>query len=175
MGGNKPVNRTRNGRIPIRRYRERAFTLLEIVVALAVMAVAVSIIVTLYQASAVFAAQARELRIATDLAQERLVDIKIHPSHYRCASLSADAPVEIEAADKTTSFDPPKSLPPNQAAGTRELNAYQMYSWRAFAKLPQADSNLVELTVVVSWQSLGRNRSFALTTYAPKQDFGGAA
>lgn len=167
------MSRARTRKILVLKSTQAAFTLLEIVVALAVMAVAVSIIVTLYQASAMYAAQSREIRTAMVLAEERLQDIRINSSSYEWPTLTPEKPAEIKPVSGVYSVEPPKSLPPEPSAGLRERNMYEGFTWHAYAKLGQPNSEIVELTVIVEWQSRGKNRSFSLTTYTPKVRSGG--
>lgn len=169
------MNRQWTWRTPTRRLDRRGFTLLEIVVALAVMAVAVSILVALYQASSVFAAQNEETRKAVSLAEEHLTDILLNPAAYVWPALTPGKAMEIHSTAGEQRVEPPKSLPPDKTAGLRERSAYEIYAWRAFARLPEENAPYIELTVVIEWQSRGRNRDFALTTFAPKPSSGGAA
>jgi hypothetical protein len=66
-------------------------------------------------------------------------------------------------------------MPNTPAALNREKAHYQGFSWRAYATRPVADDGAIEVTVVVSWQERGRDRSFALTSAVPRYRLEGAA
>ena len=155
--------------------RKAGFTLLEVLVALVIMAVASSIFLTLYSASSAVARSNRSMQTAADLAGEYLTAIVANPNQYRWPDFDnkpygALYPVLRvgEAGLSMKQADPPRVRPTNEQASKREKNFYAGFSWEAFTVLPAEDADYVEVLVNVWWQERGRDRVFSLTSCLPR-------
>lgn len=161
-------------------FKASGFTLIEILVALAVVSTAATILISLFGSSLTLSRLNRSKTVAASLAQEQLDFILRNPEHY-IWKLEGSEPgqlVEIEqvgaakeAGDNGAagnSFHPLVVVPVEPRASTREENFYGKYRWQAYAALPQPQANHVDITVVVRWKDAGKDRSIALTSSAPR-------
>ena len=154
--------------------RRRGFTLVEILVALAVMSVAVSVFLSLFTASLDLAQSNRNKTIAASLAEEQMAALLRAPNQYdwHLQKASSGELVEITAAasngENDGRFTPPGVLPVLPQASTREEILYAKFSWHAYCRLPRADANYLEVTVAVRWSEEGRARVVTLTSSASR-------
>ncbi|MBI5091901.1 MAG: type II secretion system protein [Candidatus Hydrogenedentes bacterium] len=166
-----------------RRLASRAgFTLVEILVALVVMGVAMTLIIWFLSASVDLNKENRRERIATSYAQEQLTELLSNPSAYAWA-LSADAKLgEVKSKDeKAPGLTAPSVLPSEKLPARKyEANFYDGFSWKAYSRLPAADAHYAEVVVVVTWRSTsgmqsGSERSITLTSSVPRSAVEGKA
>ncbi len=145
-------------------HRSSGFTLIEVLVALAVVGVAVTVFFSLFSSSIRFAETSRNESIAASLAEEQLVAVCQNPSSFNWG-LKAAAPgqlvtVNASAAGSTAQF----TAPALAAISESEKNLYEQFSYKIFAKVPSAEAAYVEVIVAVEWTEAGRNRVFTLTS-----------
>lgn len=166
-----------------RRTAARAgFTLVEILVALVVMGVAMTLIIWFLSASVDLNKENRRVRIATAYAQEQLTGLVSNPSAYTW-SLPSDASLgEVKAKHEEASvLSPPSVLPSDKLpARKHEASFYDGFTWKAYSKLSAPDAHHVEVVVVVTWQSTsgaksGSERSVTLTSSVPRSAVEGKA
>ena len=153
----------------------RGFTLIEMIVALAVMSVASWIIVGLFTASMNLGEQARNERLAAEIAEEALVSICAEPHAYRWGEgdnprteLLPIMPANISEVQPLPATAP-ATLPANRNAAARNRGEYEQFNWQAYGQLPGENAAYYEVTVVVRWQDNGRDRVFALTQALSRQ------
>lgn len=151
------------------RLRSFGFTLLEILVALTVVSVGVTVIVSGYTSALALAQSSRNQAVAVALAEERMQALSQDPAAYDWGLQNA-APnqrVHVNLRGKPSDsypVEPPATLPVDRAANSREEVLYGRFSWKAFASLPSADATRVEVTVAIQWTESGRERVYALTS-----------
>jgi len=147
------------------------FTLLEVLVAIVVMGVGITVFVSLFGSSLALAQSNRYQNVATQLAGECLQAIVSAPEKYEW-HLDAAAPgtLEVVTATGTTQhpIQPPATMPADRRASRRDQNMYKQFSWQAYVRLPKPDAGYVELTVVVRWADKGREYVFPLTSCVPR-------
>ena len=149
------------------------FTLIETLVALSVMAVAVTVFVGLFSRSLSLGRLAQGRAIAAEAAQAQLALIQRQPSGFlwKIPADGGEAPFAILLSEE----DPkagnlialPSVLPADEAASRRASNAYEQFRWHAEGRLPK-DKAHVEVTVIVTWQDGGRPQMLALTSAVPR-------
>ena len=156
------------------------FTLIEILVALAVLSVGVTIFVSLFSSSLALSQSSRNQTVAASLAEEQVQLLLHRPAQYDW-HLETAKPGELvevtvpNASERYHPCDPPSVLPVEPSASMREQNLYDGFTWQAFRKTPSADAGYMEVTVVVRWIEAGRPRLFALTSAVPRSLITGAA
>jgi len=169
--------------------KRRGFTLIEILVAVAVVATAATILVSLFGSSLVLSRSNRSQLVAASLAEEQMDSILRNSSKY-VWNLDGAEPgqlVEVVPAEPATPevpgatkpavpagrpFDRLVVAPIEPASNAREETFYGKFRWQAYAALPQPNSKHVDVTVVVRWKDAGRDRSVALTSSAPRFSLG---
>jgi prepilin-type N-terminal cleavage/methylation domain-containing protein len=159
--------------------RERGFTLIEILVAFAVLGIGISVFVTLFSSSLALAKNSRSQTVAVSLAEAQLHDILSNFAAYQwpAAAIKPETLVEMglagEQVPKPHSFSPPAVMPVGERADQRERAFYERFRWQAYVRLPHQDSDHVEVCVVVRWTEAGRDLSETLTTVAPRARLSG--
>jgi len=155
-----------------RNARPGGFTLIEILVAVAVLGIGATIFIKLFSSSQDLAETSRSRTIATSLAERQLDALQRDPGQYEWPSQALETGTMAEILpfggdpDATRGFAPPSTMPVNAAANARETNFMERFSWQAYARTPDAEAAYIELTVVVRWQENGRDKSLAITTSA---------
>ena len=167
----------------------RGFTLIEILVALAVVATAATILVSLFGSSLVLSRTNRSQLVAASLAEEQMESILRNSSKYvwnldgaepgQLVEVVPAGPAKSEAAGAAKPavpagrpFDRLVAAPLEPASNAREENFYGKFRWQAYAALPQPKSKHVDVTVVVRWRDAGRDRLVAFTSSAPRFSLG---
>lgn len=150
----------------------RGFSLIEIVIALAVMSVAIAIFIKLFGGSLDLARQGRNHTIAISIAESQLDALVQQPNHYRWESVreTAEKPFPIRTSEDDPKagnpVSPPEALPAEVGLDARVRDRYENFRWKAFGRVPSGQS-YAEVTVVVLWDEAGRDRKLALTSAVP--------
>ncbi len=150
--------------------RQEGFTLIEMIVALTVLAAALGGLTAMYGFSLELADEARHKLLAAEMAEAQLVALLAAPDTFawHIDETNETAAFAITEADK----EPPFSgniLPPDVTLINRNTHAYneslyRRLHWQAWGRLPSPDAQAYEVTVAVGWQERGRARSLALTS-----------
>lgn len=165
------------------------FTLIEILVALAVIAAGTYAIISSFNQTTALAKMNRSERVAMDIAEARLLDLERNPGLYAwpsAASLSGGKAVRTPLKTAPESSPPaavpglhpcpaPETLPADRKAADNEKAFYERFAWDTFAKLPQADASYVQVTVIVQWTENGKPRVVSLTSSLPRSVVEGTA
>lgn len=150
------------------------FTLVELITALTVVAVALAGLIAMFGISLETARESRMKTIAAELAATQLAQLQATPESFLW---------EYEEGDATTLFpiivseDDPKAgntAPPlavnlvNRTIQARNEQLYRKFRWKAWGRLTSADAQAYEVTISVHWDIRGRNRSLTLTSSIPR-------
>jgi prepilin-type N-terminal cleavage/methylation domain-containing protein len=169
-----------------RGYRQKrrgtlGFTLIEVIVAIAVLSVAVGVFVRLFGGSVDLAQIAQQRTIATGLADEQLSAILRHPDRFLWEEDDAgNISIRLTGEDPKPGnpFDSLRvkleDLPPLKPVANQQAALYKKFRWQAFAKQP-TDKNEVrlpyyEVTVVIRWEDNQKSQALALTSSVPHGD-----
>ncbi|HPO12091.1 MAG TPA: type II secretion system protein [Candidatus Hydrogenedentes bacterium] len=154
--------------------RGRGFSLVEIIVALAVISIAGTVFVSMYMSSMDLARTARNRTIAARLAEEQLNTILRSPAqfHWNIPQTPTMDPFSITAGEskdsRTNTLGLPSVMPLNQNAFNREETLYNNFRWTAQGRFPALNSAYCEVTLVVHWAEAGRPKMLALTSALPR-------
>lgn len=153
------------------------FTLLELLTALAVLSVAATVFFRLFASSNALADSSQSHQVAAHLAEEYIATIHAAPELFHWPNYS-DAPIgELQLikpregtalATAAGVAEPPEAMPTIQRAFRRDRNLYQDFDWEAYARLPEASAQYVEVTVEIIWTRQGRVRKFSITSTIPR-------
>jgi prepilin-type N-terminal cleavage/methylation domain-containing protein len=150
------------------------FSLIELVVALAVMSVAIGIFVQLFGSSLDLARQGRDHTIAAGLADAQLNTIVQRPNDFRWErdpeAEERPFPIRLATDDPRAGnpFAGPEALPAEVGLDVREKALYDAFRWKAFGRIVPGQP-YAEVTVVVNWEEAQRERKVALTSAVPLQ------
>ncbi|MCX5758557.1 MAG: prepilin-type N-terminal cleavage/methylation domain-containing protein [Candidatus Hydrogenedentes bacterium] len=150
------------------------FTLMEVLVAIVVMGVGITVFISLFGSSLALAQSNRYQTVAAQLAGECLQAVVCAPERYDWHLNPADpgaltvvtAPGESPETRHPVSL--PATLPTDRRSNLRDVNLYKQFSWQAYARIPKPDAGYVELTIAIRWIEQGRERVFALTSCVPR-------
>lgn len=154
--------------------QRKGFSLLELIVALAVIGVAGTVLVSMYASSVDLGRSARNRTVAAQLAEEQLGAILRHPDQFRWevpATASKDPfPISpmTEAAKGKNLVKAPSAMPLNDNSFQREAALYEQFSWTAQGRLPDVNAAHYEVTVVMHWAEAGQPQMLALTGAIPR-------
>jgi prepilin-type N-terminal cleavage/methylation domain-containing protein len=151
--------------------QRRGFTLLEVVTALAVLAVAILISVSAYSTSVSISNMTRLNRAAAAMAEEQFEAIVSNPDAFDWSALAkakAGDRAEISPVKGDWAIEAPSSTVIGDRAINRKKAMYDRFSCEAFGVVPESGGGYVELTVVIHWKNDGRDELFALTSFAPR-------
>lgn len=152
----------------------RGFSLLELLVALAVISVAGTIYVSFYSSSLGLAKTARNRAVAAALAEEHLSAILRHPERFlwqKPAEAGLDQfPIAIGEDDPKAGnpVERPAAMPADEAADRNQAAMYDAFRWKAYGRLPSLSAAYYEVTVVVHWEEAGRPQLLSLTSAVPR-------
>lgn len=151
--------------------RARGFTLIEIIIALAVLSVATSIFISLMGRGVALGAHSRNRVAAANIASDILAEIQARPSSFvwpPFEELQAGGAAEItpHGADPGTTGHavvPPAGVAEND----RQAEFFRKFQWLAYARLPHEGANHLEVIASVVWVEGGRPMSLKLNTTFP--------
>ncbi len=168
----------RNMVFPTRPHRgccRNGFTLIEVIAALGVLAVATSIIISLFLSSLKLSESSRAERVAAGFAQQQLSDILANPANYSWPDLAKGAPgtptvlaLKGQTQNAPYACEQPGVMPDEPRALSKEQSFYENFTWQAYASLPQQDAAYIEITIAVHWKNRGKEQAFTLTSVAPR-------
>lgn len=150
------------------------FTLIEVLTALFVMGVAVTVFVQMYTSSLSISQSSTRYAVASQIAEEYMVELQVNPQQFVWPNFD-DANIGeligIGLADENGRLQKvalPTAMPITPGAYKREANLYGKYEWAAQARIHEADSNFVEVRVMISWDHQNRRQYFYLTSTVPR-------
>jgi prepilin-type N-terminal cleavage/methylation domain-containing protein len=144
------------------------FSLIEVLVALAVLSISIFVFVDLFVSSIQLGRNSRVRELAATIAEDQLHYLEAHPDRFVWQP-DADSPHTLfpvltseEEPKAGNPVEPPGVLPITQAAHDRAKDLYEQFRWKAFARLARA--GYYELTTAVYWEEQGRNQVLTLTS-----------
>ncbi len=145
---------------------------MEVLVALAVIGVATWVILSLFMSSMKLETNARSMRVAADLARDRLADIVARPEAYQwpdseSITVETGAPLILKDGDEQPDFAMPAVLPAHARAREKEARFFERFAWQAYVKRPAAGQGHYELLVSVRWEEAQRPQQLVLTGSIP--------
>jgi prepilin-type N-terminal cleavage/methylation domain-containing protein len=157
----------------------QGFTLAEMVIALAVITVATSILVSMLGHGIALGNHSRHRSAAANIGESILTEIQMRPTAYVWPSfedLSSGELVEITPTGASTGTAGHSVAAPLGAdvvpAGTlnprRQREFFDGFRWLAHGQRRMDGANHLELTVSIFWTEAGRPQSIALTTAYPR-------
>ena len=172
------VLRIRTSPSGLSRKRAGGFTLFEMLVALAVTAIAITGGLTLLMSSLTVSQMSRHISVATALAEERLTDLKNNPGQYNWSGLAIAAPnewIELDKEPGGTAFAPPSVLSQIKPDASQDKDLHEKFTGEAYARLRDPQDSKLEIVVVVRWTEGKRARSLVLTSFLPRRRVEGTA
>lgn len=152
------------------------FTLIEMLVALAVLSVATSVFITLFSECVALGNLDRSRQIGSAIAEQRLAEVAIDPSAYTWPSADTLAS-ELVPLEFTGELSPqiPATLPTLSQMNDRERTFYGRFTSQLYVRKSDAAPGLCEVTAVVRWQNEGKDRSLSLVTLMAVPAAGGTS
>ena len=150
--------------------RRTGFTLVELIVALTVLAAALTSLIAMYGISLNLADKSRQESLAADMAASQLATILSVPDMFlwKCGISDASRlfPIRLGEDDPKAGnpIDPPGVILPHRIIHARNEQLYRKFRWKAWGRLPTPDSQFYEITVAVYWKEHGKNSTLALTS-----------
>jgi len=150
------------------------FTLLEMLMGLAVISVASAVFLSFYISSVDMSRKAVSRTVASGLAQDQLEAMVQDPGRFfwDFEERQEDGlfPVRQEPGDPVVGnrFTLPAAMPLDQRAHRAQSSFYGRYRWLAFGRLAEPDATHYELSVLVHWVEAGRPDSLVLTASVPR-------
>ena len=144
------------------------FTLMEVIVALAVIGVAATIGVSMFGGSYTAGRDVTDRRVAQQIAQAVLDDLQRDPASYKWPAATNELQL-VERLDGKSTVTPPEVSVPDPLILKTIRNQYALYKTQSYVKLNDASPNTCELTTVVSWVRASRPHAITLTALAPKR------
>lgn len=154
--------------------QERGFTLFEMLSALVVMGVAVSIFFQLFIGAINLKDSSSKSQSAARVAEKKLTWVRTNPEafewpRYEEAKPGALLPLFLEGeTTHVTQAGRPSEKPTDQRASERTLAHYKNITAELYTSLPAPDANHVLIVAVVVWTVEGREETFSLTTTMPR-------
>lgn len=146
------------------------FTLVEIIVALTMVSVALSIFIAMFVSAVRLAAESRDKTIALEVAETYLHLLNTSPDAF-CWQTNTPNEHGLFAIDCEKTGPLHSGMPPlpetnlaTRNAHERILSLYNKFRCKAWGRLPSPDAASYEITVSVSWYTQGRPYLFALSS-----------
>lgn len=155
-------------RVPRTGASRAGFTLIEMLVALAVIGVASTVFLTMYFSSMDLGKLSRNREVALSIAEGQLELLMMNPGDYQwerdLASPDGLFRIRRNADDPPAGLvaEPPTVLPFDKAARAHQQTIYDSFRWRAFGKLGPKGL-CYEVFVDVYWEQRGRDRHITMT------------
>lgn len=153
---------------------ERGFTLLEMLTALVVMGIAVSLFFQLFIGAVNLKDSSSKSQSATRVAEKRITEVRANPDafewpRYEEAEPGALLPLyPVGQSTHVSRAGQPIEQPTDRRASNRTATHYNDLTTEVYTSLPSADANHALIVVVVAWTVDGREETYSLTTTIPR-------
>lgn len=166
--------------------KERGFTLLEVMIALAILGFAISAIVSFHERGTIMTARARDMTVATALARTKMEEVKIEIEKKSTEGSLPDPGISDGRFDapndrfRWSSEIKKVEIPVPSVSGDDVeggSSASGPVSGSATASMLQSvlktiskqiSDSVREVTLTISWDDLGKERSMSVTTHVVK-------
>lgn len=153
----------------------KGFTLIELIVALAVVSIAVTGLVQMFTLSLNLAQTSQNAILASNIAYEKLNYLKSCPEKF-VWKISESAKTETifpiltseEEAKAGNVLEPPIVAPPDWASFRKYKNISQKFRWKAFGKSLGENKDYYEVVVTVMYKEFGRTRYYTANSIIPR-------
>lgn len=150
----------------------RGFTLVEMVIALAVLTIATTILISMLGRGVALGEHSRHRTAAANIGDSILAEIQARPNAFIWPSfedLASGELVEITPSEaKPGTLGHPVSAPLGAEQANHQREFFDGFRWLAHGRRPTENANHLEITVSVYWTEAGRAQSLALTTAYPR-------
>ncbi|HOK08691.1 MAG TPA: prepilin-type N-terminal cleavage/methylation domain-containing protein [Candidatus Hydrogenedens sp.] len=151
------------------------FSLIELIVALAVVSVAVTGLVQMFSISLNLSQRSQNIILANSIAQDKLYYLINNPQCFLWKISEAGKeggyfPI-LTSNEEPKSGNPveePKITPPDWASFRKYKNANQKFRWKAYGKISNSNENCYEVIVIVIYKEGGRTRYYTETSIVPR-------
>ena len=151
------------------------FTLLELIVSLAVLGTAFWCFISMHNAGLGLAKDSRNQTVAASLADEKLGELLRQPNRFLWEIPSDETSLAHFAiregqddANVGNLFDLPTAMPTTRITYDKQTTVYDQFTWKAFGRRPSEESSYYEVTVSVFWNQAGKEKLLALTSSVPR-------
>lgn len=150
------------------------FTLLEMLAALVVMGVAVSIFFQLFVGAVSLKESNTKAQTAARVAEKKLTEIRSNPTGYEWPRYEEAEPGKLlplfpkGELTHVTQAGQPAEKPTDKRSSERTSAHYKNMTAETYTSVPSADANHAHVVVVVVWNVEGREETFSLTTAVPR-------
>jgi len=155
--------------------RTRGFTLIELIVALAVVSIAITALVQMFTLSLNLAQTSQNALLASNLANEKLNYLKNCPEKFIWKISEANDKEGVfpiltseDEAKAGNVADIPIIAPPDWASFRNYKNISQKFRWKAFGKLLPEDNSYYEIVVTVIYKEFGRTKYYTINSIIPR-------
>lgn len=154
---------------------KEGFTLIELIVALAVISIAITALVQMFSLSLNLAQTSQNALLASNIAYEKLNYLKNCPEKFIWKISNATNKEEVfpiltsEDEAKTGNIaEIPIIAPPDWASFRTYKNISQKFRWKAFGKLLPEDNDYYEVVVTVIYNEFGRTKYYTVNSIIPR-------
>lgn len=146
------------------------FTLVEVIVALLVVSVALSVFMAMFFMAAYSATERQHSMIAAQLAEQHLSMICAAPHLvvWNTGELNAAGMFEIQEQEGTAHRSLLATMPETMLLGRslheQNINLYNRFHCTAWGRMMSPEAQAYEVTAAVTWDERGRDRMFTLTS-----------
>ena len=156
----------------------KGFTLIEIIVALAVLSVAITGLVQMFSLSLNLSQTSQNVILASSIAHDKLNYVLNCPDKFVFKIYGNLKPGEVFSI--LTSIDEPKAgntietpmiAPPDWASFRKYKNVSQKFHWKAFGKIPDNNPDCYEIIVAVIYNERGKTKYYMENSVIPRFQF----
>jgi len=156
----------------------KGFTLIEIIVALAVVSVAITGLVQMFSLSLNLSQTSQNVILASSIAHDKLNYVLSCPDKFVLKIHGNLKPGEVFSI--LTSIDEPKAgntietpmiAPPDWASFRKYKNVSQKFHWKAFGKIPDNNPDCYEIIVAVIYNERGKTKYYMENSVIPRFQF----
>ncbi|MDZ4860970.1 MAG: prepilin-type N-terminal cleavage/methylation domain-containing protein [Candidatus Hydrogenedentes bacterium] len=147
--------------------RDAGFTLIELLVSFAVLAMALTLLVSMFGNSLDLGSEIRHRRAAANIADEVLTEMRLNPASFTWPTPN-DQLLNVAKGGEAGMVEAPAVSAITIMGDDHVKQFYRDFKWRTYVRAAAPDSPVCELTVVVFWTDKSKSQRYTLTTLAPR-------